>query len=177
VPRKLKGDEFEKFAIEICKRIIDATADSGVRLGIENHGRTSNNTEFLERLFAGVGSDRLGLTLDTANFYWYGYRLSDLYGIYKKFARRAFHTHCKNIAYPGDFRDARRPMGWKYGEYNCPIDKGDIDFTRVVAILREANYRGDLCIENESLGKFPKEKRGAILAREAAFLRKIAAKI
>ena len=110
-----------------------ATADTGVRFGIENHGNTTNDPEFLAALFDGVGSKRLGLTLDTGNFYWFGHPLSKLYGLYEQFAPRAFHTHCKSIRYPEDDRERQRPMGWKYGEYNGPIYDGDIDFGRVVA--------------------------------------------
>lgn len=171
VSRKTKGDEFLKFAVETCKRLVGQIADTDVRLGIENHGNTTNNVEFLEKLFDGVGSDRLGLTLDTGNFYWFGYPLDQLYENYKKFAGRVYHTHCKNIAYPADQRNVKRQMGWEYGKYNCPVYEGDIDFKRVVGILRESGYRGDLCIEDESLGKSPKEKRGEILAKEVAFLK------
>jgi sugar phosphate isomerase/epimerase len=170
VPRKIKGDEFLKFAVETCKRLAAEIADTGVRLGIENHGNTTNNAEFLEKLFDGVGSDRIGLTLDTGNFYWFGYPLDQLYENYKKFASRVYHTHCKNIAYPEDQRNVKRQMGWEYGKFNCPVYEGDIDFKRVVAILREVGYHGDLCIEDESLGKF-KGKQREVLAKEVAFLK------
>jgi len=173
VPRRLKSDEFLKFASEVCKQLVEKTADTNVRFGIENHGGTTNQVEFLEKLFDGVGSERMGLTLDTGNFYWFGNPLNDLYGIYRKFAPRVFHTHCKSIAYPTDKRNVKRDVGWEYGKYNCPIYEGDIDFKRVVAILREAGYRGDLCIEDESLGKFPKEKRGEVLAKEVAMLKQL----
>ncbi len=174
VPRKIKdANEFLKFAIDICKQSVAATEDAGVRLGIENHGNTTNNPQFLEKLFDGVGSDRLGLTLDTGNFYWFGHPLDDLYGIYRRFAPRAFHTHCKSIKYPEDQRNTKRPMGWEYAKFNCPITEGDIDFKRVVAILKEAGYRGDLCIENESLGKFKGRVR-EVLAREVALLKELA---
>lgn len=171
VPRRLKGEKFLKFAIDICKRIVQATEDTAVRFGVENHGRVTNDTDFLERLFDGVGSDRLGLTLDTANFYWFGYPLSDLYKIYERFARRVVHTHCKSIAYPEDRRNVRRTPGWRYSKYNCPIYEGDIDFKRVIAILRRAGYDNDLCIENESLGKFPRQERREVLAEEIKFLK------
>jgi len=172
VPRRTKDqDEFLKFAVGICRQLVEKTADTEVRFGIENHGGTTNQAEFLEKLLDGVGSERMGLTLDTGNFYWFGYPLSDLYGIYKKFASRAVHTHCKSIAYPEDKRNVKRTSGWEYGKYNCPVYEGDIDFKRVVAILRETGYRGDLCIEDESLGKFPKEKRREVLAKEVAFLK------
>ena len=171
VPRRLQGDEFLRFSIETCKRIVEDSEKTGVKFGIENHGGTTNRVEFLEKLFEGVGSERLGLTLDVANFYWFGYPLKELYGIYRKFASRAFHTHCKSIRYPEDMRDKQRNIGWEYGKYNCPIYEGDIDFRVVLNILREAGYDNDLCVENESLGKFPEDKRAEVLKNEVVFLR------
>ena len=35
---------------------------------------------------------------------------------------------------------------------------------RIVEILRKANYRGDLCVEDESLGKFPAAEQADVLA-------------
>ena len=175
VARRIKDrDRFLQFAIEICKRMLDASAETDIRFGIENHGTTTNRPEFLEALFEGVGSDRLGLTLDTANFYWFGHPLEELYRIYARFAKRVVHTHCKSIRYPESERNRRRPVGWKYGQYTCPVYEGDIDMGRVVKILREAGYANDLCIENESLRKFPQAERAAVLAREVAYLRKVA---
>jgi sugar phosphate isomerase/epimerase len=171
VPRRLRGDEFFTFAVDTCKRLVEKTEGTGVRLGIENHGGTTNQVEFLDKLLEAVGSQRMGLTLDTANFYWFGYPLKELYGIYRKFAKRVVHTHCKSIRYPEEKRNEQRPMGWEYGKYNCPIYEGDIDFEKVVGILRAAGYDNDLCVEDESLGKFPEEKQAAVLKQEVEFLR------
>lgn len=171
VNRQTSEEAFLPAMIDTLKKVIAGTESTGMVFGVENHGRTTNNPEFLDALFAGVGSDRLGLTLDTGNFYWFGHPHSKLYDLYAKYAPRVFHTHCKSIAYPADQRDAQRPMGWEYGKYNCPIDKGDIDFRRVVKILRDAGYRNDLCIEDESLGKLPEADRAKALAQEIAYLR------
>lgn len=173
VPRAVAREQFLPFAIEACKRVCNAVSHTQVKLGIENHGNTTNDPEFLEKLFAGVNSSRLGLTLDACNFYWYGHPLDEVYKICERFASRAFHTHCKNINYPEDQRNRRRAMGWEYGRYTSPVDRGDIDFRRIATILRRANYRGDLCLENECLGRFPKDQHPVILAREIAFLRSI----
>jgi len=173
VPRKIKREEFLPFAISIGKRMVELVENTNIGLGIENHGHTTNDPEFLEALFNGVGSEKLGLTLDTANLYWFGHPLDDLYGIYEKFAARAFHTHCKSIRYPEEKRNVRRERGWEYGKYNCPIYDGDIDFKRVVSILKAANYEGDFCIENESLGKYPQEQRENVLKKEADLLRSL----
>jgi sugar phosphate isomerase/epimerase len=178
VPRKIKEeDAFLRFTVDIGRRIIEVTKDSPVHLGVENHGHMTNRPEFLAKMFDGVGSDRFGLTLDTANFYWFGHPLSKLYEVYDRFAARACHTHCKNIRYPADRREEQRPMGWEYGKYTCPVNEGDIDFKRVAAILRKHNYTGDLCIENESLRQIPEAERRGVLKAEAAFLRRIAATV
>jgi len=171
VPRAVKREEFLPFAVKACKELCRLVEGGPVRYGIENHGNTTNDPDFLERLFDGVGSAHLGLTLDVANFYWYGHPLDELYRLYEKFAPRVVHTHCKSIRYPDDKKNTRRQMGWEYGKYCCPVYEGDVDFKRLAGILRKANYTGDLCLEDESLDKFPKDQRAGVLKREIAFLK------
>ena len=171
VPQKIPREEFLPFAAEILRKVIAATEKTGIRFAIENHGNTTNNPEFLDALFSRVGSPRLGLTLDTGNFYWFGHPLSHLYEIYEHFAPRVFHTHCKSINYPAEEREKQRPMGWEYSKYHCPIYQGDIDFGRVLAILKKANYSNDLCIENEMLGRLSAEEAAKTVSQEVAFLR------
>ena len=174
VPRKLSAPEFLDLAVATLKKLMQAAEPTGVAFGIENHGGTTNNPDFLKPLFERVGSRLLGLTLDTGNFYWYGHPLSKLYEIYAAFAPRVFHTHLKSIRFPEDQRERQRPVGWEYGRYNCPIDQGDIDFRRVVKILTDAGYSNDLCVEDESLGKFPKDEQAAVLKKEIATLKRLA---
>lgn len=166
--------EFLPIAIQACKKVCAIGEGTAVRFGVENHGRCTNDPVFLEKLLDGVGSERLGVTLDVANFYWWGHPLDELYSLYKEFAPRVVHTHCKSIRYPADKRNVRRPMGWEYGKYNCPIYEGDIDFKRVVRILHEAGYWNDLCVEDESLGKFPAAERPKVLSKEIALLKRLA---
>lgn len=173
VPHALKLEEFATFATKACKQLCDATKGSMIRFGIENHGKVTNDPDFMERIIAGAGSDRLGITLDTANLYWWGHPLGEVYKIYERFAPRVFHTHCKSIRYPDDRKNVKREMGWEYAKRCCPVYEGDLDFNRIAAILRTAGYRGDLCVEDESLGRFPEAGRAGILQREIAFLRKL----
>ena len=84
------------------------------------------------------------------------------------------HTHCKSIRYPDDKKNVRREIGWEYAKYNCPIYEGDLDFKLIVQILRKANYRGDLCVEDESLGKYPENERADIIRKEIALLKGLA---
>jgi sugar phosphate isomerase/epimerase len=173
VPRKLERPAFLQHATAVLRRLIAATEGSSLRFGIENHGNTTNDPQFLDALFDAVGSARLGLTLDTGNFYWFGHPLSKLYEIYEHFAPRVVHTHCKSIGYPADEREKQRTMGWRYGDFHGPITTGDIDFARVVAILKKAGYRHDLCLENESLRKLPPAEAAEVVAQEASLLKKL----
>jgi sugar phosphate isomerase/epimerase len=170
VPQRLARAEFLPLAVKTLKAVIEATEETGVAFAIENHGNTTNDPEFLKPLFDGVGSKRLGLTLDTGNFYWFGHPLSKVYALFEAFAPRVFHTHCKSIKYPEAEREKQRSLGWEYGKYTCPIYEGDIDFRRVLKILVGAGYSGDLCVEDESLGRFPAAERGKILAKEVRYL-------
>jgi sugar phosphate isomerase/epimerase len=160
---KLGRPELLKRAIETLAKVMAATESTGVTFAIENHSSTTNDPVFLKALFDGVGSKRLGLTLDIVNFYWFGYPLSKVYEICELFAPRVFHTHCKNVRYPAEQREKQRPMGWRYAECVCPTDQGDTDYARVVAILRKAGYPNDLCLESV----FPNS-----LAHEIRFLQR-----
>jgi sugar phosphate isomerase/epimerase len=160
---------------ENIKQVLEATDDIDVQLGIENHGTLGNRPEFLQAVFEAVSSPRLGLTLDTGNFYWFGHPLSRVYEIMRQFAPKVKHTHVKNIAYPPEMREQQRPIGYEYARYVCPIYEGDINHSIVVEILRETGYNGDLCIEDESLGKFAPDERRSVLQRDAEHLKALIA--
>jgi sugar phosphate isomerase/epimerase len=167
----LSVPEIRDNLVRRVSEVLRQTAATGVDLGIENHGRISNDPQFLDEVFAAVGDDRLGMTLDTGNFYWYGHSLSGLYAILERFAPRAKHTHIKNINYPPALRDAQREIGYEYGRYCSPLDEGNIDIGRVVAMLRAAGYNRDLCVENEALPRYPFEERAEVMRRDVRALR------
>ena len=173
VPHKLGRGPFLDLAVDTLKKIMAATEETGVCFGIENHGNTTNDPEFLQPLFERVGSKRLGLTLDTGNFYWFGHPLAKVHRLFETFAERVFHTHCKSIKYPADQREKQRPVGWKYEKYTCPIDEGDVDFARVIGVLIKAGYTNDLCVENEALGHYPRVEQAGVIARELQYLKKL----
>jgi len=104
-------------------------------MGIENHGFQGNNLAFQLSVYKQVGSKRLGSTLDTGNFYWRGYPLSEVYGILEIMAPYAKHTHLKNIKYPEELREKTREAGWEYEKYVAPLDEGDIDHALVLRFL------------------------------------------
>ncbi|HLJ54788.1 MAG TPA: sugar phosphate isomerase/epimerase family protein [Chthonomonadaceae bacterium] len=169
--KHLPLEERRRLVAQSIRSILDETAEIDVDLGIENHGFQGNDPEFLTGLLLDVDSPRLGLTLDSGNFYWRGWPLSRVYEIFEQFAPVVKHTHIKNIAYPPELREIQREIGYEYGKYVCPIHEGDIDHTRYFAALQRAGYDRDLCLEDESLGKYAPEQRQANLRAAADFFR------
>ena len=158
-------------------KILDATSNYDVELGIENHGVKGNEPDFLDLVMGEVNSPRLGVTIDIANFYWYGYPLSRVYEIIEHLAPRVKHTHIKNIEYPADMREIQRELGYEYGTYVSPLRDGDIDIPRVIKTLKSAGYEGDLCIEDESLIRWDSEKCQTVLIDDAVYMREILEKL
>lgn len=156
------------------QQILAATKDCQIPLAIENHGAQGNDPRWLHQVLETVNSPRLGVTLDTGNFYWAGYPLNTVYQITADLADKVCHTHCKNIAYPVQYRQQRRDLGWQYGEYVAPIHQGDIDHGKILAMLAAAGYEGGLNIEDESLAKFPPAQRRQVLRQDADYLARLA---
>jgi sugar phosphate isomerase/epimerase len=157
--------------VAAMRQVLSQTEGNPVAVGMENHGAQGNDPEFLAGVLQAIPDPRLGLTLDTGNFYWSGQPLSELYRIYERFAPRVRHTHIKSIAYPPEERERRRETGWKYGQYASPLAEGDIDLSRVLKLFREAGYDGSLTIENEALGRLDPDERRAALVSDAAHLK------
>lgn len=169
--RELPGytiDDSVSRMVRALRPCLNVCEDLGVSLAVENHGVIGNNEDFLRKLFDEAGSGHLGLTLDTGNFYWYGYPLSKVYAIVEEMAGLVRHTHVKNATVPEDLREARR----KPGEVKmAPLFSGDIDLGRIINTLRSAGYDYDINIEDESLGQFRGPQRLRVLKRDIEFLR------
>jgi sugar phosphate isomerase/epimerase len=167
----LAAEEVLRRFCEAAAQVLLATREAPLPLGIENHGHVSNEPAFLDEIFHRVPDERLGLTLDPGNFYWFGLPLEVVYEVCEHFAPRTRHTHFKNIGYPLEAQAEPRTAGWKYDEFVAPLGRGDLDMARLVAILKRAGYNGDLCIEDESLGRFEASEREQVLAEDAECLR------
>jgi sugar phosphate isomerase/epimerase len=165
--------EYLDRAIRSVKKCIERTKDIETEFAVENHGLISNRPEFLKGLFAEVDSPRLGLCLDTGNFYWYGHPLPKVYEIIEEFAHYTKHTHIKNINYPFEISGKIRSPGYEYEKYVSPLKEGNIDLSKIVAILKKEKFTGSLCVEDESLRKFPENKRMQILKEDTDFVKSL----
>src|SRR5690606_12971448 len=55
VPRAIKEqDKFLEFAISTCRELAKMVNDTSIHFGIENHGSTTNDPDFLDPLFEAV---------------------------------------------------------------------------------------------------------------------------
>lgn len=156
---------------EAIRLLVRELLAPGVDLGIENHGPMANEPAFLDMLLNQTGNPRVGVTLDTGNFYWFGFPLEEVYGLIERYAPRAKHTHLKSINYPPADANRRREIGYEYKQQCCALHEGNLDLGRVVKIFRDAGYDRDLCIEDESLFKHAPADRVAVLRREVNALR------
>jgi sugar phosphate isomerase/epimerase len=159
-------DNFINRAGELLRR----TADTGVDLGVENHGQIFNDPRVLDAILSALPDKRFGLTLDTGNLYWWGHTVDEVYKLIERYAPRAKHTHIKNINYPPELAHSRREVGFEYKKYCSPLADGNLDLKRIVHLLRQHGYRRPLCVEDESLFKVPEDEKLDVLRQDVQAL-------
>ena len=158
---------------EYVKRCLNLTREYNISLAMENHGYIANDREFIREVISKVSSERFGLTLDTGNFYWYGYPLSELYDIYREFAPHVKHAHIKNYIVEDKYKNEKR-LGLGIGRIQgAPIYEGDIDVKRVAKILHKVGYNHDLTLEDESLYRFDNNLWNEIIRKDINHLKNI----
>jgi len=113
----------------------------GIFVGIEPHQSISKTTGGLLRIATLVDSPYLRINYDTGNAFLGG---EDPYAGLKAVSDRLVHLHAKDIALQKADEERGKTTGTPVG---CACGDGVIDWTRVMAILREANYDGVLSVE------------------------------
>ncbi len=162
--------DYHKRTVKGVKACLERMEGLGVALAVENHGVIANRHGFLFRLIQDVRSDAFGLTLDTGNFYWFGYPVEDVHDVVYGFAPYTKHTHMKNGTVPVEQRDRKRKPG---DMTMTPLQEGDIDLKLAVEALRDAGYTHDLTVEDESFGRFPAETRKNILTKDVDYMKNL----
>lgn len=136
-------------------------ADRGLVLGMENHGDFLAD-EMIE-LIHRVSAPNLGVTLDTCN----NLRLfEDTIAESVKLVPYAVATHVKDATATG----VGSPRAWKTFFPSIGLGNGFLDIKRVLQALKDAGYKGLLCVELDILP--PERNEDQELADSIAWLKK-----
>lgn len=125
------------------------TLSRGVRLAYHHHmGAYVETPADVDQLMALVG-DEVGLLFDSGHITFAG---GDAATVLARHVRRVCHVHCKDVR-PQVIRTARN-RNWSFldavinGAFTVPGD-GVVDFSALLGILRDNDYRGWLVVEAE----------------------------
>ena len=134
---KVPEYEWDRMLVESFKRVADFLEELDVRVALDNHGLSTNDGEWELSLIERVGSDRIGVNVDTMNYRWFGHLLPKINHFYEILAPHVFHTHMK------DGTGSRK-------EYKgAALGEGEIDLKHAVRSFKKAGYDGVWCAEYE----------------------------
>ena len=124
VPEGWAEDAAVNRCVACLREIVPYAADRGVLVALENHGGITTTAEQVLRLVRMVDHPWLGVNLDFGNF------RVDPYREIEQVAPWAVTTHAK--------------VSSRFGE-----QRAEVDYVRVVRIMRAAGYEGYLSVEFE----------------------------
>lgn len=113
----------------------------GVAIGIEPHQSISKTIAGLLRIASLVDSPWLQINYDTGNAWLGG---EDPYDGLRAVAGRLVHVHAKDISVHMSDEERGKVTGTPVG---CACGDGVIDWTRILGILRDADFHGVLSVE------------------------------
>ncbi len=126
-PANMPRERANQLCISAIEECCDYAGSKGIFLGLENHGGIVSTAEEILEIVRAVKSPWLGINLDTGNFH-----TDDPYADLVRIAPYAVNVQMKGEVQP-------RGKGAE-----------SADLSRLVKILREANYQGYVALEYES---------------------------
>jgi len=144
--------------IEGYGELVKVGEQAGVKLLIENHGGVSSTSGNLARILKALDTPGFATCPDTGNF-----PEGDWEAGMRALAPRAFSCHVKVFSYSADGRQSWKGRDGQTREY---------DLRRSLATLKEAGYRGPLCLESGASGNARDNIRDGI-----AYLKELTAKV
>src|SRR3984893_9421061 len=134
------------------REVITQCKTVGLKVAFHHHAGSHVETpEEIDRLFSLFPSDELGLCLDTGHYVYGG---GDTVAFLEKQVSRVWCVHLKDL-YEDKAAEARqRKMNFhaavRHGIF-APLGKGNIDFPKVVSLLREGQFDGWAVVEADVL--------------------------
>jgi inosose dehydratase len=133
-------------------KVIDECRALGLRVSFHHHVGTHVETpQEVDRLFSLFPGSDLGLCLDTGHYVYGG---GDVLAYLEKHVSRVWCVHLKDV-YESKMSEAREKKldfhdAVRHGIF-APLAKGDIDFTRVLSLLKKGNFDGWMVVEADVL--------------------------
>lgn len=124
--------------VEALRRVVDVCTEAGVEFWFETGQETPVT---LLRTIEHLGTDNLGVNLDTANLILYG--KANPVDALDVFGRHVRGVHAKDGLYPTNGGELGREV---------PIGEGKVDFPVLISKLKQLGYAGALTIEREISG-------------------------
>jgi sugar phosphate isomerase/epimerase len=136
----------DELAFEVMRyslhQILAVAERHGIDVAIEPHQIYTSRQETFLKILALSDSPRLKVNWDTGNSYLAGQE--DPYEMLKTFADRVVHVHAKDIALEQSQEERGEVTGTAVG---CACGEGEVDWSRVIEILRGHGYDGVLSVE------------------------------
>lgn len=127
--------EDEGELVNILRSLAASAADLNLKLAVETHGNNYGTGQQVRNLAAKVGADNFGINYDTGNVIFYGG--VQPYDDLAASSDRIIGIHLKD--------KAGGPQEWNFPA----VGDGDIDFHRILDILRQSECTAPLSIEIE----------------------------
>ncbi len=143
--------EWKNAKVAVAK-VIEECRSLGLRVAFHHHVGTHVETpQEVDRLFSLFPPSELGLCLDTGHYVYSG---GDVVVYLEKHVSRVWCVHLKDI-YAGKLKEAQQQKlnfhdAVRHGVF-APLAKGDIDFSRVLALLKQGNFDGWIVVEADVL--------------------------
>lgn len=143
--------------VEALETAVDAAAQRGILLAIENHGDIT--AAELARVVERIGTERIGVCFDTANALRVG---DDVLTAAALLAPRVAVVHLKDIEHPDSAGDVvAGPCSVAYGTGVVPLEG-------TLSTLADGGFDGLVCVELGQLA--PEASEGALIESGLAWL-------
>lgn len=146
------GDDQWRTAASAIGSVIALCTKVGLRVAFHHHAGSHVETpEEVDRLFSLFPADELGLCLDTGHYVYCG---GDTVAFLEKQVSRVWCVHMKDLyeTKAAEARSARMNFhaAVRHGIF-APLGKGDINFSKVVALLQKGDFDGWVVVEADVL--------------------------
>ncbi len=149
-----EGHTLADFRESIFKGFEEAlrrTEGLGIVIGIENHGRLTNDGDFMRELLNHIGSPRLGVMLDTGNFAWAGHSLANVQRFFDDLLPSIFSLHIKDGIWHAD------------GDFEfVPAGRGKMPLPKLLAGLASRQFDGGVISEYEGNAPYVEGTRESV---------------